>query len=63
MQDHNDETAFQTTSKTLIDYAGDVRIINGIRFKILLHSNLNQTYQAKIDQAERLIVQIQKEIE
>lgn len=62
MQDHNDETAFQTTPKTLDDYAADVRIINGIRFKILLHSVLNRGYQQKMEQAERLIEQIRDEL-
>lgn len=61
-QNHDDETEFSVKQKTLEDYAGDARIINGMRFKIFLHSRLKASYENKIKDAESLINQIKEEI-
>ncbi|WP_332913847.1 hypothetical protein [Algoriphagus boritolerans] len=61
-QNHDDETAYSFELKSLEDYAGEVRIINGIRFKIFLHSNLDDYYKSKLAYAEKLIAQINEEI-
>jgi len=62
LKNHDDERSFNTTPKDLKGYAQDVRIINGIRFKILLHSLLNESYQSKLEEAESLIIQIKAEV-
>jgi hypothetical protein len=62
MSVHNDEKSFNTTTKSLKDYTEDIRFINGIRFKIFLHSTLNNHYQMKMEASKRLISQIQEEI-
>lgn len=59
---HDDETEFSVKQKTLEDYAGDARIINGMRFKIFLHTRLKGAYENKIKEAESLINQIKEEI-
>jgi len=62
LKNHNEETAFNFELKSLEDYSGEVRIINGIRFKIFLHSQLNRHYQSKLSEAKKLIAQINEEI-
>jgi len=62
MNGHNNEKLFNTMPKSLKDYSEDIRIINGIRFKIFLHSRLNEQYQLKMEESKRLINQIKEEI-
>lgn len=62
IQNHDDETEFYIKQKSLEDYSGDTRIINGIRFKIFLHTRLKGAYENKIKEAESLINQIKEEI-
>lgn len=62
MSVHNDEKSFNTPLKSLKDYTEDIRILNGIRFKIWLHSTLNNHYQLKMEASKRLISQIKEEL-
>lgn len=66
--DINDELDFYTpndfnlNTKSLDDYRSDVRIINSLRFKILLHRMVIQRYKAIILKAKYLIGSIKQEL-
>lgn len=45
-----------------MDYAMDLRIINGLRFKIFLHSRLDKQYKLKMKESESIIRQIKTEL-
>ena len=54
---------FDITRKTLNDYRSDIRIINTIRVKIVLHRFLNENYKDIIPRTEYLIKTIKQELE
>lgn len=53
---------FNINRKTLNDYSSDVRIINTIRFKIVLHRGIKANYNQIIPRAEYLIKAIEEEL-
>jgi hypothetical protein len=53
---------FGINRKTLDDYRTDVRIINGIRFKIVLHRFIEVNYKDILPRTEFLINTIEKEL-
>ena len=54
---------FNIKKKTLKDYRTDVRIVNAIRLKILLHRSCETNYKAMIPKTKYLIKMTEKELE
>ena len=54
---------FGIQKKTLDDFRRDVRIVNAIRFKILLHRACNIHYKSMIPKTKYLIQMTKKELE
>jgi hypothetical protein len=50
------------TPKSIKDYASDARIVNGIRFKIFLHSNVTTMYRYKLAENQSLTKLIEQEL-
>jgi len=61
-QDTYNASDFGIKRKTLDDYRTDVRIINGIRFKIVLHRFIEVNYKDILPRTEFLINAIEKEL-
>ena len=61
--DYYDASDFGITKKTLNDYSSDVRIINTIRLKMVLHRFLDENYKLLIPKNEYLINAIKQELE
>lgn len=60
--DKNLATEFNIKTKSLLDYSSDVRIINYIRFKILLFNSLIDQYEMLGQSASNLITLINEEL-
>ena len=60
--DKNLASEFNIETKSLLEYSSDVRIINLIRFKILLFTNLIERYDQLNNKAGYLITLINKEL-
>jgi len=60
--DRNLASDFNIETKTLADYSSDVRIINSIRFKILLFTFMTDRYEEMVTKATYLINLINEEI-
>lgn len=61
-QDTYKASDFGINRKTLDDYRNDVRIINGIRFKIVLHRIIEINYKDILPRTEFLLNTIEKEL-
>ena len=61
-QDTYKASDFGIKRKTLDDYRNDVRIINGIRFKIVLHRFIAVNYKDILPRTEYLIKTIEEEL-
>ncbi|TDQ15082.1 hypothetical protein DFQ04_2968 [Algoriphagus boseongensis] len=53
---------FTIPSKSIQDYASDARIVNGIRFKIFLHTRVMNAYRYKLEENNALIQMVKEEI-
>jgi hypothetical protein len=60
--DNYQASDFKINKKTLLDYSSDVRIINAIRLKIVLHRTIEYNYKAIIPRTEYLINTIEEEL-
>jgi len=61
--DNYSETEFKIEQKSLMDYSSDVRIINSIRFKIVLLKMLTERYDLLVISASNLITLINEELD
>ena len=61
-QDTYKASDFDIKRKTLEDYRNDVRIINGIRFKIVLHRFIEVNYKDILPRTDHLIKTIEQEL-
>jgi len=53
---------FDIEEKSLLDYSQDIRIINGIRFKVMLHHLIEERYNDIKEQANYLLKAVSEEL-
>lgn len=58
----DDDSKFSIPSKSIQDYASDAQIVNGIRFKIFLHSRVLGSYLRKKEENKNLIRLVEQEL-
>jgi len=60
--DNHTASEFNLVQKSLVDYSSEVRVINAIRFKILLLKSLTNRYNSLVSSASHLIALINQEL-
>ena len=60
--DNHTASEFNIVQKSLVDYSSEVRVINAIRFKILILKSLTNSYDNLVNSASNLISLINQEL-